>query len=85
MFCKQTQNTIDALLRLKTDDSNNKIASTTTRQEREDMTVSIIEEMVQKGENKDFINKIASAVNNKTSKQKGEVAELQSLLNLHYR
>ena len=51
MFCKETQNTIDALLRLKTDDDNNKIAST-TRQERENLTVSIIEEMIQKGENK---------------------------------
>ena len=28
MFCKETQKTIDALLRLKTDDDNNKIAST---------------------------------------------------------
>ena len=78
MFCKQTQNDIDALLRLKdSSNDNNKIAST-TRQEREDLTVSIIEEMIQKGENKGLINKIASAVN-KTSK-KGEVTELISYL-----
>jgi hypothetical protein len=84
MFCKETQNTIDTLMRLKTDDNNNNRIASTTRQEREDMTVSIIEQMIQKGENKDFINKIASAVTSK-QKQKGEVAELLSLLNLHSR
>ena len=85
MFCKQTQNTIDILLRLKIEDDNSRIASTSTsRQERENLTVSIIEEMIQKGENKDLINKIA-AVTSKSQKQKGGVAELQSLLNLHYR
>ena len=40
--------------------------------------------MIQKGENKDVINKIA-AVTSRPNKQKGQVAELQSLLNLHYR
>ena len=85
MFCKQTQNTIDILLRLKIEDGNSRIASTSTsRQERENLTISIIEEMIQKGENKDLINKIA-AVTSKSQKQKGGVAELQSLLNLHYR
>ena len=78
MFCKQTQNDIDALLRLKdSSNDNNKIAST-TRQQREDLTVSIIEEMIQKGENKSLINKIAAVTSKQ--KQKGEVAELQSLL-----
>ena len=63
---------------MKIEDDNSRIASSTTRQEREDLTVSIIEEMIQKGENKDFINKIAAV----TSKQKqvGEVAEFQRLL-----
>ena len=59
-------------------------APSTSRQERENLTVSIIKEMIQKGENKGLINKIAS-VTSKSNKQKGEVAELQSLLNLHYR
>lgn len=85
MICKETQNTIDTLLRFKIDEDSNKIASSTTsRQEREDLTVSIIEEMIQKGENEGFINKIAT-VTSKSNKQKGEVAELRSLLNLHYR
>ena len=85
MFCKQTQNTIDILLRLKIEDDNSRIASTSTsRQERENLTISIIEEMIQKGENKELINKIA-AVTSKSQKRKGGVAELQSLLNLHYR
>ena len=80
MFCKETQNTIDALLRLKIEDDNSRIASTSTsRQERENLTVSIIEEMIQKGENKGLINKIAS-VTSKSQKQKGEVAELISYL-----
>ena len=80
MICKETQNTIDTLLRFKIDEDSNKIASSTTsRQEREDLIVSIIEEMVQKGENKSLISKIAAV----TSKQnKGEVAELKSMLKL---
>ena len=55
MFCKQTQNTIDTLLRLK-DSSNdsNKIASTsTTRQEREDLTVVLLKKWFRKVRIKD--------------------------------
>ena len=53
-----------------------------TKEEKEDLTVSVIEDMIQKGENKDFINKIASAVTSTTTKQKkkGEVSELMSYL-----
>ena len=67
--------------------NNNKIASIMakpdylrTKEEKEDLTVSIIEEMIQKGDNKNLINKIA-AVTSKQQKQKGEV-ELKSLLKL---
>lgn len=70
---------MDNLLKFKIQGSNNnKIASTETMS-KEDLTVSIIEEMVQKGENKSLISKIAAV----TSKQnKGEVAELKSMLKL---
>ena len=69
---------MDNLLKFKIQGSNNnKIASTETMS-KEDLTVSIIEEMVP-GENKSLISKIAAV----TSKQnKGEVAELKSMLKL---
>ena len=53
-----------------------------TKEEKEDLTVSVIEDMIQKGENEDFVDKIASAVTSTTTKQKkkGEVSELMSYL-----
>jgi hypothetical protein len=65
--------------------NNNKIASIMakpdylrTKEEKEDLTVSIIDQMIQEGNNKDLINKIA-AVTSQPIKQKGEV-EFQSLI-----
>ena len=60
MICKQTQNTIDTLLRFKTEDSDsnssNKIASIMskpdyqrTKEEKEELTISVIEDIIQKG------------------------------------
>ena len=96
MIYNQTQSTLNTLSRPKvvTDKEvvgqaidQNRIASILekpdyerTKEEKEDLTVSVVEDMIQKGENKDLINKIA-AVTSKSNKQKGEVAELQSLLN----
>ena len=78
MFCKQTQEIIDRLLRLKDSpvDNNNKIASliskpNRTRKENETLCVSLITQLMdQHNEN----NKIASVIS------KGELAEFQSLL-----
>ncbi len=78
MFCKQTQEIIDRLLRLKDSpvDNNNKIASliskpNRTRKENETLCVSLITQLMdQQNEN----NKIASVIS------KGELAEFQSLL-----
>ena len=50
----------------------------TTKEENETVVLHIINQMIQKGTNKDFINAIASTVTSKV--QKGEVAEFQSLL-----
>jgi hypothetical protein len=49
-----------------------------TKEKKEDLTVSIIDQMIQEGNNKDLINKIA-AVTSQPIKQKGEV-EFQSLI-----
>jgi hypothetical protein len=80
MICKQTQNTIDTLLRLKdSSDNNNKIASIMskpdsqrTKEEKEDLCVHVLNQLMDKNK-----NKIASVT--PTSKI-GEVAEFQSLL-----
>ena len=75
-----TCNITNTLLRFKIDNGNNdtnKIASTEDTSKK-DLTVKIIEEIIQKGENQRFINKIASAVVPKI----GEVAELKSYLKL---
>ena len=70
---------MDNLLKFKIQGSNNNNIASTETMSKEDLTVSIIEEMVQKGENKSLISKIAAV----TSKQnKGEVAELKSMLKL---
>ena len=69
MICKQ--NMMDTLLRFNIDNkdnaNNNKIASIMskpdyqrTKEEKDELTVSIIEEMIQKGNNKELINKIAA-------------------------
>lgn len=83
MFCNQTQNIIDTLLRLKTDNyDNNKIASivsksheSRTKQEKEDLCVHVLNQLL-RDTNK---NKIASVTPNRKI---GEVAEFQSLLKL---
>ena len=61
MNCKSTQNTINTLLRFKDSSNynyNNRIASIMakpnnqrTKEENQELTINIIEEMVQKGEN----------------------------------
>jgi hypothetical protein len=70
------------------DDNNNKIASLMaksnsqiTREENETLVLHIIDQLIQKGNNKDLINKI-SAVSSQPMKQrqKGEVAEFQTLI-----
>jgi hypothetical protein len=76
MFCKQTQEIIDRLLRLK-DSPDNKIASLMSkpnrnRKENETLCVSVINEIMDAHKTK---NKIAS------SQSAGrELAEFQSLL-----
>ena len=79
MICKQTQNNIDALLRLGLKDSPaiNKIASlmikpNRSRKDNETLCVSLITQLMdQHNQN----NKIASTI-----KTMGEVAEFQSLI-----
>ena len=87
---------IDTVLRLKSNDNDsnrsNKIASIMskpndkrTKEENQELTISIIQEMVRKETNQQ--NKIASSsAVSVTSKQKqvGEVAELQRLLKTYY-
>ena len=53
-----------------------------TQDENEIVVLHIIDQMIQKGNNKDLINKIASTVTSQPKAQKGEVAEFQSLLKL---
>ena len=82
MYCTKTQSIINTLLSFKdstTDLNKNKIASVMsiprdkwTRQDKETICATIIEQMRQNQE-----NKIASV------NKKGEVAELKSLLNLY--
>ena len=91
MICKDNQKMIDTVLRLKSNDSDsnrsNKIASIMakpdyqrTKEENQELTISIIQEMVRKETNRQQ-NKIASsAVTSTKQKQVGEVAELQRLL-----
>jgi len=68
--------------------NQNKIASfmsrpncqrTRTKEENETIVLHIIDQLIQKGNNKDLINKIA-AVTSQPTRQKGEVAEFQTLL-----
>ena len=89
MICKDNQELKDNLLRLKVDgdNNNNKITSIMskpdsqrTRKDNEELTVHIIEEIIQKGNNKDLINKIATVT--KTSKNKGEAAQFLILLKI---
>jgi hypothetical protein len=89
MICKDNQELIDNLPRLKVDrdNDNNKIASIMskpdsqrTREDNEELTVHIIEEIIQKGNNKDLINKIATVT--KTSKKKGEAVQFLILLKI---
>ena len=80
----------DTLLRFNIDNDNNnknKIASSImakpnnqrTKEENQQLTISIIQEMVRKENNKIGSSAVTPSTN------KGEVAELQSLFNLHYR
>jgi hypothetical protein len=62
--------------------NNNKIASlmanpNRSKKDNENIVSQIIDQLIQKGNNKDLINKIASTV---TPQTKGEVAEFQSLI-----
>jgi hypothetical protein len=63
MFCKQNQEIIDRLLRLKDSSIDNKkiaslLAKPDSQSTREDneLTVHIIEEIIQNGNNKELIN-----------------------------
>ena len=86
MFCKQTQNTIDTLLRLglyeSSNDNKNKIASLMSkpnrnRKDNETLCVSLINELMDAHQNQ---NKIAVV---ESKNRMGEVAEFQSLLQAH--
>ena len=66
MICKQS--IVDTLLRLKdlfNEGNNNKIAylmanPNRSKKDNENIVLQIIDQMIQKGNNKDLINKIAS-------------------------
>ena len=65
--------------------NQNKIASIVskpncqrTKEENETVVLHIIDKMIQEGNNKDLINKIAAVTSQ--HKKKGEVAEFQSLI-----
>ena len=86
MFCKQTQNTIDTLLRLglyeSSNDNKNKIASLMSkpnrnRKDNETLCVSLINELMD-AQNQNQ-NKIAAV---ESKNRMGEVAELKSMLKL---
>jgi hypothetical protein len=88
MICKDNQELIDALLRLKVDEdghngTNNKIASYQyqdwkTRKANETTCVNVINQLMKDQHNEEN-NKIASV---QPIRQIGEVAELQSYLKL---
>ena len=84
MICKDNEQIIDNLLRLKVDNNgdNNKIASIMskthndrTKEERETLCVHVLNQLLDKNQN----NKIAQT----TQSRVGEVAEFQALLHAH--
>ena len=88
MFSKETQNTINTLISLKTDDNyddNNKIASIMskpdnqrTKEDNQTLTVHVIKNLVDKYTNQQQ-NKIASVTSKTNNKQVGEVAEFDKV------
>ena len=83
MICKDNQSMIDTLLRLKTDNNdNNKIASIMskshndrTKEEKEDLCVHVLNQLMDKKQ-----NKLASVQQSTSTNKIGELAEFQSLL-----